>query len=309
MISEFTVPEISKELLKWCATTGIERAQNMIQTRRVNPSLENSNSHRNFWISFKTMIEEDILSLYSGALPRIIAFFPIAVTPLLADYFEDRFEMKPRIAGVVANTITYLIRYPFDYAYTKLTTQKYGEEEYKGILDLLKKRIKKDGFLSIYKGMGLSLLGIIVSHAVSVGVVVALRLKPSYTAINLRRIMFVLTIRFTLYPFDTVRKRLIVTDTHPDEGKRGYKNPEIFKELFAGFGYSFITGVYSLVSVLVYSAEQDRQRNEEIEEKRREMREEMEIERIRNQAKRDSFQAFRGNGRGLEVEDDEEYDE
>lgn len=228
MIEEFTLPSVSKEFLKWSALSSIERAQNLIQTREVNPILEDPNDHKNYFYSFKSMIQEGVLSMFRGITPRLVAFFPIAVTPLIADYFQEKYEMNPRVAGVIANTITYLVRYPFDYAYTKLATQP-QEGEYKNIWDLLKKRVKKDGFLSVYRGMGLSLLGIVVSHFVAVGVVFALRLKPSYKAINFRRLMFILTIRVSLYPFDTLRKRLIVTDTHPDEKKEGIKTLKFLK--------------------------------------------------------------------------------
>lgn len=314
-IREFAQPtvQVSKDFAKWFSTISIERAQNLIQTREVNPKLQTPEEHRNFLKSFQSMIQQGLLTLYRGALPKIIAFAPVAITPILADYFEEHYQMKPRMAGVIANTISYLIRYPFDYAFTKLATQCHGEgeePEYQGIWDLLSRRIKQDGFLSIYKGMGLSLVGIVVSHMISAAVVMGLRLKPSYTALNFRRITFVLTIRFTLYPFDTVRKRLIVTDTHPDEKKRGWRNPDLLKNLYAGFSYSLITGVYSLVSVLYISAEADREVHQEMERRKQEQYESYEMERIKAQAHADAMRdIYRGDGSSGYENIDPEYEE
>lgn len=308
MIEEFSLTSIGTAFLDWSGPVAIERAQNLIQTRNTNPDLEDPEQHRNYLQSFKTSFQEGMASFFQGTLPRMIAFIPVAATPLLADYFQEKYNLQPRMAGVVANTITYLVRYPFDYAFTKLATQS-REGEYKGIWDLFKKRVKKDGFLSLYNGMMLSLLGIVVSHIAGVGVVVALRLKPSYTAINFRRLMFALTIRVSLYPFDTIRKRLIVSDTHPDEKKRGYKNPVIFKDVFTGFSYSFITGVYTLTKTLIYSAQADREAMAEFQQMRKERESQRMIENIKARAHSESMRdIYRRDGKSG-LDDYEDNDE
>ncbi|XP_014294075.1 putative tricarboxylate transport protein, mitochondrial [Halyomorpha halys] len=74
---------------------------------------------------------------------------------------EDKKKgLKGIIAGGLTGAIECLITFPTEYVKTHLQLdEKHGKKEYDGIIDCVKKTIKRDGIFGLYRGMSPLLLG------------------------------------------------------------------------------------------------------------------------------------------------------
>jgi len=67
------------------------------------------------------------------------------------------------LAGACATTVIF----PFDFARTKLSTDSSGQ--YNGFTDCIKKTVKKDGVLGMYKGVSMALTGVFLATGLTLG--------------------------------------------------------------------------------------------------------------------------------------------
>lgn len=118
-------------------------------------------------------------------------------------------------SGGLAGAASLLIVYPLDFARTRLGADvgKAGEREFNGLVDCITKTAKKGGALSLYQGFGISVAGIIVYRGAyfgfydsAIGV-----LKPSNMIFKFVIAQVVVAASgIASYPFDTVRRRLMM---------------------------------------------------------------------------------------------------
>jgi solute carrier family 25 (adenine nucleotide translocator) protein 4/5/6/31 len=178
----------------------------------------------------RTLASDGINGFWRGNLANVIRYFP---TQALNFAFKDRYKklfgrkkedgFYPWLAGNVASggaagATSLLFVYPLDYARTRLAADLgLGEKrQFNGLVDCLKKTMKSDGLIGMYRGFVISCVGIIVYRGAYFGgydTVTAMLL--SHDAGFLRRfaVSYTVTVFAGLlsYPIDTIRRRMMMT--------------------------------------------------------------------------------------------------
>jgi len=177
------------------------------------------------------------------------------------------------LAGAIANTICY----PFDFARTRLASDlKSGGGQFKGIWDCISTTVSKQGVTGLYTGWSVTVAGAFVYRAGQLGCFKQIQdLNPyqkdkgwmgglsSFLAVTVARTV---VMPFN-YPFDTVRRRMMLQSEKPIE-QRLYKGSfdcfnQVFKkegvkgmykgmipELFRGVGGSLVIVCYDRIKVI-----------------------------------------------------------
>lgn len=81
-----------------------------------------------------------------------------------------KFFMGNMASGGAAGATSLMFVYPLDFARTRLAADvgkggKTGEREFNGLIDCLSKILKSDGAAGLYRGFGISVIGIIAYRA------------------------------------------------------------------------------------------------------------------------------------------------
>jgi len=113
--------------------------------------------------------------------------------------------------------------YPLDFARTRLAADvgKGSERQFNGLVDCLSKITKSDGFMGLYRGFGVSVLGIIVYRAAYFGGYDTAK-KSLFTKDTGVLFKFFVAQCITgvsglvSYPLDTVRRRLMMQSGRKD---------------------------------------------------------------------------------------------
>jgi len=209
----------------------IERVKLLIQTQDANPKIASGEIPRYTGIVncfTRVSAEQGVASLWRGNLANVVRYFPTqAFNFAFKDFFKSifpKYNQKTQFwswfgvnmaSGGLAGASSLLIVYPLDFARTRLGADvgKAGEREFNGLVDCLTKTAKKGGVLSLYQGFGISVAGIIVYRGAyfgfydsAIGV-----LKPSNVIFKFVIAQCVVAASgVASYPFDTVRRRLMM---------------------------------------------------------------------------------------------------
>ncbi|KAG2464628.1 solute carrier family 25 member 43 [Polypterus senegalus] len=124
-----------------------------------------------FWNTFRQVYRsEGIAAYWKGNLIACMRLFPYSVVQLasykriLHLYMDDRgyiTQWGAIVAGSLAGIVATLITYPADVIETRLIIQNKKSPSYKGIMDALRTICKNEGFLTLYRGASLTLIGAI----------------------------------------------------------------------------------------------------------------------------------------------------
>jgi solute carrier family 25 (adenine nucleotide translocator) protein 4/5/6/31 len=177
------------------------------------------------------------------------------------------------LAGALANTICY----PFDYARTRLASDlAKGKGQFNGIWHCISSTVKSQGITGLYTGWMVTCMGAFVYRAGQLGCFKQIQdLNPyasdkgtlgavsSFVAVTVARTV---VMPFN-YPFDTVRRRMMLQSEKPvdqrlykgswdcfkqvlkNEGTKGmYKG--LVPELFRGVGGSLVIVAYDRIKVI-----------------------------------------------------------
>ena len=175
------------------------------------------------------------------------------------------------LSGCLAGALSLLLVYPLDFARTRLCADLSPRPEFSGPLDCIATTARRGGVLCLYQGLGASLAGIVAYRCAYVGFYdLAIRaLAPSSLLAKFMIAQGVVAAAgMVAYPFDTVRRRLIVqagaterlyTGTlhcartvSKTEGLSGfYKGSSI--TLFSGVGGAFALVGYDVLSATLAS--------------------------------------------------------
>jgi solute carrier family 25 (adenine nucleotide translocator) protein 4/5/6/31 len=221
-----TAAGISKTLV-----APIERVKLLIQTQDANPKIASGEVARYTGIVncfTRVTQEQGTVSLWRGNLANVIRYFPTqAFNFAFKDFFKSifpKYNQKTEFwswfgvnmaSGGLAGASSLLIVYPLDFARTRLGADvgKAGQREFNGLGDCLSKTVKQGGPIALYQGFGISVAGIIVYRGAyfgfydtAVGV-----LKPSNVIYKFLIAQAVVAASgIASYPFDTVRRRLMM---------------------------------------------------------------------------------------------------
>ncbi|PIM99513.1 Mitochondrial ADP/ATP carrier protein [Handroanthus impetiginosus] len=235
--------------------------------------------------------EEGVLSFWRGNQANVIRYFPTqAFNFAFKGYFKSLFGYSKEkdgylkwfagnvASGSAAGATTSLLLYHLDYARTRLGTDAKqcpinGQHQFKGLLDVYHKTLSTDGIMGLYRGFGVSILGITLYRGMYFGfydtmkpIVLVGPFEDNFFASFLLGWSVTTVSGVCAYPFDTIRRRMMLTSGQPVK----YRNPmhafleivhvEGFAALFRGVTANMLLGVagagvlagYDQLSRIVY---------------------------------------------------------
>lgn len=216
-------------------TAPIERVKLLLQVQDASQQMADTGVKKYDGIvdCFKRVNKEQgFLSFWRGNWANVIRYFP---TQALNFSFKEkyqklfvRYDSKTDFwkffAGMLASggasgATSLLFVYPLDYARTRLGADVGNEaaREFNGLGDCLKKTYQQDGAVGLYRGFGVSLVGIIVYRAAFFGLYDTAKAliykdpKKSNMFVSFAVGLTVETAAGVIaYPFDTVRRRMMM---------------------------------------------------------------------------------------------------
>merc|ERR1712182_161783 len=186
-IIDFLAGGVSGAIAKTC-TAPIERVKLIIQTQDANPRIMSGEIPRYTGILncfTRVASEQGIAAFWRGNFVNILRYFPTqAFNFAFKDTIKGLFpKYSPKTdfgkclgvnvaSGGLAGAGSLCIVYPLDYARTRLASDVgSGKAQFSGLTDCLVKTAKgPKGFLSLYNGFGVSVLGIIPFRGTYFGV-------------------------------------------------------------------------------------------------------------------------------------------
>jgi solute carrier family 25 (adenine nucleotide translocator) protein 4/5/6/31 len=225
-------------------TAPIERVKLIIQTQDANPKILSGEVPRYTGIVncfTRVTSEQGFAAFWRGNFTNVIRYVPTqAFNFAFKDTFKKifpRYDPKTQFwpffavqmaSGGLAGAACLVIVYPLDYARTRLASDVgSGHRDFNGLSDCLMKTARgPKGFLGLYNGFGVSVIGIIPYRGVYFGMYDSLREKNPYKKdLGMMGIaskfavaqVTAITAGYASYPFDTVRRRLQMQSEKPKE--------------------------------------------------------------------------------------------
>ncbi|KAL8159092.1 hypothetical protein V2J09_000629 [Rumex salicifolius] len=198
--------------------------------------------------SFKRVLkEEGFVSFWRGNQANILRYFPTQVTSCLHSSFSRAFNFAFRgyyksifgrskerdgyvkwfagnvASGSAAGATTSLFLYHLDYARTRLAIDAMkspmnGQRQFKGLYDVYCKTLSTDGFAGLYRGFGVSIVGITLYRGLYFGIYDTMKplvlvgpMENNFLACFLLGWGVVTVSGVCSYPFDTLRRRMMLT--------------------------------------------------------------------------------------------------
>jgi solute carrier family 25 (adenine nucleotide translocator) protein 4/5/6/31 len=271
----------------------VERVKLLLQTMESHPDVVSGKIKPYSGIGdcfARVRAEQGMLAFWRGNLVNCLRYAPqqgsaLAFNDLLNNMFPNydaktdfwaSFAVKlfsGGLAGAVANTICY----PFDFARTRLASDlKAGGGQFKGIGDCIMTTIKSQGITGLYTGWSVTVAGAFVYRAGQLGCFKQIQDMNPYAKDKgylgaISSFVAVTTARTVImpfnYPFDTVRRRMMLQSEKPvaerlykgsfdcfnqvmkKEGFKGmYKG--MIPELFRGVGGSLVIVIYDRIKLI-----------------------------------------------------------
>lgn len=241
----------------------VERVKLLLQTMDSNPDVISGKVKRYDGIGdcFKRVYsEQGPRAFWRGNLVNCLRYAPQQGSALaFNDFLNAAFPQYPPedfwkgfgvklvsggLAGAVANTICY----PFDFARTRLASDLgKGKAQFAGITDCIVTTIKSQGITGLYTGWSVTVAGAFVYRAGQLGCFKQIQDMNPYAkdkgAIGAVSSFAAVTAARTVvmpfnYPFDTVRRRMMLQSEKPVE-QRLYKGSfDCFNKVMANEGFA-----------------------------------------------------------------------
>jgi len=283
-----TIGAISKTVM-----APVERVKLLMQTQESNPDVISGKVQKYTGIKdcfVRVKAEQGMIAFWRGNLVNCLRYAPQqgsalafndAINNLFPVYnsktdFWKSFGSKlfsGGLAGAVANTICF----PFDFARTRLASDiSKGKGQFNGIWDCISKTVKNQGITGLYTGWSVTVMGAFIYRAGQLGMFKQIQdlnpyAKDKGTIGAVSTFIGVTAARTAImpfnYPFDTIRRRLMLQSEKPmaertyrgtvdcfkqvmaKEGLKGmYKG--MIPELFRGVGGSLVIVIYDRVKVI-----------------------------------------------------------
>ncbi|KAJ7956505.1 Mitochondrial ADP/ATP carrier protein [Quillaja saponaria] len=223
---------------------------------------------------FKRVLrEEGLFSFWRGNQANVIRYFPTqAFNFAFKGYFKSIFgRSKERdgyikwfagnvASGSAAGATTSLFLYHLDYARTRLGTDARecvkGHRQFKGLIDVYRKTLSSDGIAGLYRGFGVSIVGITMYRGMYFGIYDTMKpivlvgpFEGNFFASFLLGWSITTVSGVCAYPFDTLRRRMMLTSGQPHKYQnmvhafREIVQHEGFPSLFRGVTANMLLGV------------------------------------------------------------------
>lgn len=255
---DFLLGGVSAAISK-TATAPIERVKLLLQTQDANKALiESGRKYTGIMDCFSRVArEEGMQALWRGNFVNVLRYFPTqALNFAFKDYYKQlfgghdpdknfwKFFAGNVAAGGAAGATSLCFVYSLDMARTRLAAdvgKGPGERQFAGLGDCLSKLYKADGIRGLYRGFGISVAGIIPYRAAYFGLFDTGKRKLTWVQKSLI-IKFIFAQFCTTssgllsYPFDTVRRRMMM-DSGRSASDKMYKNTlNCFKQILTKEG-------------------------------------------------------------------------
>jgi len=245
-MKDFLAGGISAAISKTCVAP-IERVKLLLQVQAASKQIAVENQYKGMIDCFvRIPKEQGFASFWRGNMANVIRYFP---TQALNFAFKDVYK-QVFLGGVDKNTqfwryfggnlasggaagaTSLCFVYPLDYARTRLGAdvgRGNAERQYTGLIDCIKKTVKSDGVGGLYRGFVVSVQGIIIYRATYFGffdTAKGMLPDPKNTPflVSFLIAQCVTTVAgITSYPFDTVRRRMMMQSGRAKE-EIMYKN-------------------------------------------------------------------------------------
>lgn len=229
------------------AVAPIERVKLILQVQAANKQIAAGKEYKGIIDCFvRIPKEQGFGAFWRGNLANVIRYFPTqALNFAFKDVYKQIFlggvDQKTQFwryffgnlgSGGAAGATSLCFVYPLDYARTRLGAdvgKGTADRQYTGLVDCIKKTVKSDGIIGLYRGFAVSVQGIIIYRAAYFGCYDTARgslpdPKNSPFIVNFA-IAQVVTICSGIlsYPFDTVRRRMMMQSGRAKEDIM-YKN-------------------------------------------------------------------------------------
>merc|ERR1719183_1989857 len=270
-------------------TAPIERVKLVIQTQDANPKIISGEVPRYTGIGncfSRIYSEQGLAAFWRGNFTNCIRYFPTQAFNLA---FKDsikktfpkyspktefgKFFMVNLVSGGLAAAGSLTIVYPLDYARTRLASDVgSGKKTFTGLGDCISKTMKgPGGFLALYTGFGVSVVGIVGYRGLQLGcfdTITGLNpykkdkgLMGAFSTFVAAQTAITIGAGAT-YPFDTVRRRLQMQSEKPVEEHLYKGTMDCFKKiaseeglakgLFKGFVANIVRSVGGALVLVLY---------------------------------------------------------
>lgn len=268
-VQDFLVGGISAAISK-TAVAPIERVKLLLQNQAASTQITADKQYKGIVDCFvRVAKEQGVTSMWRGNLANVIRYFP---TQALNFAFKDTFKryLNPFdkgaepfkffvgniLSGGAAGASSLCFVYPLDFARTRLAVdvgKAGGERQFNGLADCLLKVFKSDGPLGLYRGFGISVMGIIAYRGAYFGLFDtgnAILFGEGKTQNFFAMWAFAQTTTtlagIISYPLDTVRRRLMMQSGRKDKMYSG--TIDCFRKIAANEGANaFFKGAASNV--------------------------------------------------------------
>jgi len=228
----------------------------------------------------RTASEEGVVSFWRGNTANVIRYFPTqALNFAFKDEFKKMFGFKKDdgywrwfagnlASGGMAGATSLAFVYSLDYARTRLANDgksKDGGREFSGLLDVYKKTLASDGVAGLYRGFGVSVIGIIVYRGLYFGLYDSIKpviltgpLEGNFLASFFLGWVVTTSAATASYPLDTVRRRMMMTSGQAVKYNGAFDAfskvvaAEGFMTLFKGAGANILRGVAGAGVISLY---------------------------------------------------------
>ena len=234
-----TIGAISKTIM-----SPVERIKILMQTMDSNPKVLSGEiePYKGIGDCFaRVKAEQGVAAFWRGNLVNCLRYAPQQGSALaFNDYFKALFPKVDKEkeftkyflynlgAGGMGGATSMVICYPMDFARTRLASDLgAGKGQYSGIMDCLGKTVKAQGITGLYRGTAVSVAGAFVYRAGQLGLFGTVMgfnpykedkgIKGFVSAVVIGTLARTVVLPFN-YPFDTVRRRLMLESEKPAAG-------------------------------------------------------------------------------------------
>lgn len=217
----------------------IERVKLLLQVQDSNKNIAPEKRYKGIGDCFsRVAAEQGIGSFWRGNLANVIRYFPTqALNFACKDFYKTylcpynpkkepvKFFIGNCASGGAAGATSLTVVYPLDFGRTRLAADVGSGKarEFTGLVDCLAKVAKSDGVAGLYRGFGISVIGIIAYRAAYFGmfdtgkaVMFPDAKKANFFAMWGFAQFVTVSAGIVSYPLDTVRRRLMMMS-----GKKG----------------------------------------------------------------------------------------
>jgi solute carrier family 25 (mitochondrial adenine nucleotide translocator), member 4/5/6/31 len=268
--TDFMIGGVSAAVSK-TVVAPIERVKLLLQVQDASKSISAENKYKGIGDCFTRVLnEQGFASFWRGNLANVVRYFP---TQALNFAFKDvykkifnpynqkkepvKFFIGNCASGGAAGATSLCVVYPLDFARTRLAADvgSGGAREFTGLIDCLKKVGASDGATGLYRGFGISVVGIVAYRAAYFGCYdtgKAMLFPDARNANVFSMWMFaqIVTVFSGIlsYPLDTIRRRLMMQSGRTGADIQYTGTMDCFKKILAQEGpLAFFKGSLSNV--------------------------------------------------------------